>query len=260
LFVLYTCILAAHLYGVSQLVKSGSYHTLVRFTTLGFVLLYFATFFYMIHYSVYADNGIGSPGLEGFALFLTMLSQLVFMFLCILISKGWTITTNHLAQSLAIKSVMLVLLVLYIALFIWDYVGRDPASTIYFWDSPVGYIIVVVRVGIMVWFMWSILETYRMEEEALKRKFYVIFGSLAAWWFALLPFFVLVALGISDWNRFRTVSGITLFIDSVGLVVLVGLFWPTRIENFFTVHPTPLKATMLGGKTADTAAGNYDSL
>lgn len=33
---------------------------------------------------------------------------------------------------------MVVVLIFYIALFAWDYAGRDPASTMYFYDSAVG--------------------------------------------------------------------------------------------------------------------------
>lgn len=79
-----------------------------------------------------------------------MMSQLVFMFFCLLIAKGWTITTSHLDQAIVLQGrfeialhlrkqvSMVVMIILYLSLFIWDFVGRDPASTIYFWDSAVG--------------------------------------------------------------------------------------------------------------------------
>jgi len=258
-FVFYASLLIAHVYGVLALVKSGAYHTLVRLITLGVSFLFLSCMSFMIHYCVFSDNGVGSPGIEGVGLALTMMAQLMFMFLCILISKGWTITTNHLGQALAVKATMLAMCVLYLALFIWDYVGRDPASTIYFYDSAVGYIIIVVRVGIMVWFCWSIVETYKIEEDSQKKRFYLIFGSLAVTWFLMLPFFVLVALGLDDWVRYKAVTGICLVIDAFAFVTMVALFWPTRIETFFTVRPTPLQATMLH-KNADTAQGNYETL
>jgi len=158
-----------------------------------------------------------------------------------------------------VKGAILAMFILYLALFIWDYVGRDPASVVYFFDSAVGYIIIVVRLGLLGWFCWSLVETYKMEEDPAKRRFYLIFGGLAAAWFVFLPFFVLVALGMPDYNRYKGVTGISLAIDSFGLVSMVFLFWPSRIESFFTVRPTPLQATMLH-KNANTAEGNYDTL
>jgi len=209
---------------------------------------------------MFAKDGIGSPGLEGVGLVLTMLSQLMFMFLCILISKGWTITTNHLGQPLLVKGTILIMFILYLALFIWDYVGRDPASTIYFFDSIVGYLIISVRIGILIWFCWSIVDTYQMEDDPGKRRFYITFGMLALCWFLMLPFFVLVALGLDDWVRYRVVTGITLVIDAFGLVSMVFLFWPTRIEDYFTVRTTPFQSKLLGNKNEGTAEGNYDTL
>lgn len=44
---------------------------------------------------------------------------------------------------------------------------------------------------VLAWFAYSLHQTLLLEEEASKRKFYIIFGGLATLWFLLLPFFVL---------------------------------------------------------------------
>jgi len=182
------------------------------------------------------------------------------MFVCILIAKGWTITTNHLDQPNIIKGIMILILVLYVALFIYDYVGRDPASTMYFYDSAVGYLVIILRVAIMIWFMYSIRQTYSLEDNVSKNRFYLAFGSLAAAWFLVLPLLVLIALGIVDYERYRVITGFLLIVDTVAWVSLVILFWHTRVYEYFTVKPTALQSSLVVSKDAESVQGNYDSL
>jgi len=215
----------------------------------------------MIHYSSFASNGIGAPGLEGLGLAFNMLSQLLFMFLCLLISKGLTITVNHLDKSaLAVPVVMAIMLFLYLMLFVSAYAWTDPASTMYFFDSIVGYIIIASRVGIFGWFCWSIFEIFKLEPESEKRKFYLMFGGLASAWFLFLPFIALIALGISEWNRYGVVTGLSLAVDSAAWLAMVILFWPSRIDTYFSVRPAPLQSSIAYGTGSGTAQGNYDTL
>jgi len=259
-FVLFMAVVAVHLYAVWELSQSHSYHMIVKIVTGGVFLQWVSAMCYMIHYSVYSGNGVGNPGVEGIGLALNMMSQLLFMFLCLLISKGLTITVNHLEKSaLAVPVVMGVMMLLYVLLLVSAYAWTDPASTVYFFDSIVGFLIVASRVVIYIWFCYSLWEIFQIEVEIEKKRFYSIFGGLASGWFLFLPFIVLIALGIAEWNRFGVVTGLSLAVDASAWILMVILFWPSRIEKYFAVRPTPLGASMKGGSTS-TAEGNYDSL
>eukprot|EP01126_Amoeba_proteus_P013536 TRINITY_DN15778_c0_g1_i3.p2 TRINITY_DN15778_c0_g1~~TRINITY_DN15778_c0_g1_i3.p2 ORF type:complete len:190 (+),score=28.41 TRINITY_DN15778_c0_g1_i3:1496-2065(+) len=166
---------------------------------------------------------------------LTMLAQLLLMFICILVSKGWTISTPYLSQANLIKLFLVVITGCYVGLIIWDFVLRDPASTLYFYDSPIGIIIVLFRVTLAGWFVWNIFNVLKVEIVPEKRKFYINFALLFSCWFVLLPLMVVIALALRPWYRERTVSGISLAIDAFGFIGLVYLLWPSRVNQYFTV-------------------------
>jgi len=67
-----------------------------------------------------------------------MASQVVLMFQCILIAKGWAITTSYLSEKYIVLVVMGLFVIAYLALFIWDKAAPNPESTLYFYDSIPG--------------------------------------------------------------------------------------------------------------------------
>eukprot|EP01126_Amoeba_proteus_P063949 TRINITY_DN8889_c0_g1_i1.p2 TRINITY_DN8889_c0_g1~~TRINITY_DN8889_c0_g1_i1.p2 ORF type:complete len:203 (-),score=24.68 TRINITY_DN8889_c0_g1_i1:317-925(-) len=165
---------------------------------------------------------------------LTMLAQLFLMFFCILVSKGWTITTPYLTQANLLKLFLVLITGCYLGLILWHFILRDPASTVYFYDSPIGLVIVILRMAMATWFCWNIYYIRKIENDSQKRKFYVYFGLVFFLWFILLPMMVGIALGLPPWYREFTISGISLAIDAFGYVCLVFLFWPGRVNNYFS--------------------------
>ena len=79
--------------------------------------------FIFIHFLAYAGNGVGSPGLRAFGDILDVVSQLSFVVLLIVLSKGWTITKNTLTGRNALLAILAVYGVLYLVLYIWAIAG-----------------------------------------------------------------------------------------------------------------------------------------
>eukprot|EP01126_Amoeba_proteus_P003189 TRINITY_DN11050_c0_g2_i2.p1 TRINITY_DN11050_c0_g2~~TRINITY_DN11050_c0_g2_i2.p1 ORF type:complete len:363 (-),score=47.81 TRINITY_DN11050_c0_g2_i2:146-1234(-) len=233
--VYYLILLVLHVHAVRSLIRTNEYHHMIKLVTAGIVLLFLSSSFFTAHFSVYAKNGEGVVGLEGLALVLAMSAQLLMMMICILVSKGWTISTNVLFQANLIKLLLLLISVCYLFLILWNYIWRDPASTLYFYDSTPGLVIAAFRVLITIWFVLSLNKSRKIETEEKKKRFYLNFGLIFSFWFLILPFLVLVAFGIESWYRRRTVDGISLGIDCFGFSCLVFLFWPSRISEYFNV-------------------------
>jgi len=197
----------------------------------------------MIHYVVFLKNGMGTPGLKELGELLTMGAQLLLMFICVLISKGWVITTSVLTDKNMIMVTMGFVLLSYLALFIWDNAGRDPASTLYFFDSIPGLFVVILRIGVTAWFLWCLRSTISFEVLPDKRRFYTIFGFCFTVWFLLLPAIVGFALLLEPWYRFRTVRGLTLCADALAYMAFTVLLWPSRAALYFNIKPSPLLLT-----------------
>jgi len=164
-----------------------SLHPLIRVLTATVAMQLLSTMSSMIHYLNYGTNGVGLPALRGFGDLTAMLCQVMMMFMCILVSKGWTITTNYLTDKVAILVVTLLYFISHLSLFIWDYVGRDPADTLYFYDSWPGLVVILLRIALTAWFLYSLSMTVQLESVTEKRTFYLYFGGSYTLWFLLLP-------------------------------------------------------------------------
>jgi len=236
-FLFFVIGVSAHLYGVWQFHKSNSFHPLIRLLTSSILMEFVSIMCYFIHYAIYADNGVGAPGLKGLAEILHMAAVLLLMLLLLLIAKGWAITSNYLTDKNFLVVVISLFLLAYIALFIWDNVGRDPASTIYFYDSVPGIIVICLRVVTLVWFLWYLWKTYQLETLPEKRKFYIYFGVVYVIWFVALPIIVIIAAALSPWVREKIVTGLTLSINSLAFLALGFLLWPSRASEYFSIKP-----------------------
>jgi hypothetical protein len=252
--VFYIILIAVHAFGVFQQMRSESWHPIIRVLGVAILLSTLSSLAEMIHYSIYANNGIGAPGLLGVGDLLNMFAEVVLMFLCILIAKGWAITTSYLSEKNIILIVNALLVLAYLALFIWARVGTDPASTMYFYDSIPGIIVLVIRVGVLGWFVWSLRNTIRLESLPEKRMFYIVYGATYAFWFLALPVVVLVAFFLSPTIRFRLIEGLSISIDFLGLAALAFLLWPSRASKYFVIKASPQLLSVKEGGYGSTSS------
>jgi len=234
----YIALVGLHLYGSWQLFRVEAYHPLVKILTASVFTQAFANFLQVVHTSIYVGNGIGAPAIAAIGELLTMTSQLFLMFLCILIAKGWAITTNYLSQKNIILIVMSLFVIGFLILFIWSNFGIDPALTIYFYESPPGIIVLILRCLLVIWFLYCLRDTLRLENLPERRQFYMVFSIAYSVWFIALPLVVLILSFVDPWVRYRIVRILSLSIDYVGLGALAFLLWPSRAQNYFTIRST----------------------
>jgi len=228
-----------HFRGVYVLMRNNTYHPIVRILTVTLLLQTFSLLFSFIHYAVFGSNGVGAPGLLGLGEILDMASQLTFLMLLVLLSTGWAITRNEIRYKGLLLVILGVCLILYVSMFIWQNVGLDAASITYVYETAPGIIILCLRIMILTWFLFCIRGSYLDESHPNKRKFYFIFGIIYTIWFVLLPFVVIIAsLDKADWNKYRTVQGMYLTLNTLGFGIMIFLFWPSRAAEYFQMAKT----------------------
>jgi hypothetical protein len=225
----------AHGYTVWSFMQTHSYHLLVRLFTFCIATEALSIFCLFIHYAAYSSNGKGVPFFHGLGDFLDIIAQIAFILLVILIAKGWCISKTVIDDRFIVLIGLGVLSVLYLAMFIWVHAGLDPASSLYVYQTAPGIIIIIARAICMLWFVWSIRNTYLEENNAAKRKFYIWFGVSYLVWFLVLPFITSIAAGLDPWVRQKTVMIMYVTFNTVFLVVLGVLLWPTRASEYFQI-------------------------
>jgi len=191
----------------------------------------------VLHYYVYSLNGKGVPALLVLANLVDIPHQVIFMGLVLLISKGWTISTMHVAPRRLLNAVLFLLSVAYVALFLWGTLGEDPASVLYIYESAPGYIIIALRLLILFYFGFNIRKSYICESrhQKTKKQFYLIFGVGYAVWFIAMPLTVLFAHYAHSWVRQRSVTILTLCIDLCSYAGFAVLFRPFRANKFVAI-------------------------
>eukprot|EP01120_Amphizonella_sp_Union-15-10_P015216 TRINITY_DN7768_c0_g1_i1.p1 TRINITY_DN7768_c0_g1~~TRINITY_DN7768_c0_g1_i1.p1 ORF type:complete len:440 (-),score=49.66 TRINITY_DN7768_c0_g1_i1:97-1416(-) len=196
-----------------------------------------SNFFLVIHYGSYSTNGIGAPHLSGFGELLDMITSIALMLLLILIAKGWIVT--DLRGKHLIVAAFVSLTLSYFAVFIWDHVTRDPASTVYFYNSVAGIVVIVIRCIIFAWFILCLYQSFRSGTTGGMKSvmdfgkiFFLVFGTVFGIWFLVLPFIAAVVSGVEPWNRLKIATSVLLTFKTIALLFLGLMLWPSIIKLY----------------------------
>lgn len=228
----------------------------MRILTSAIALELLSDFCMMIHYAVYKNDGLGVSGMHALGQLFNMGAELMLIFMLILISKGWAITSNYLPDRNPILISIAVLFISYMILFIWDKAGRDPASTLYFYESVPGVFLLVFRVLAFGWLGWSLRTTLTLETLPEKRRFYAAYGIASTAWFLLLPLFVIIITGVPAWYREKTIEALASTLNFVAVATFAFLLWPSRAADYFTIKPTNTLISEEGEPTTYGSSGN----
>jgi len=258
-FLLFILVGACHGVGVFFLYRKGVAHPIVLILAGVILLIVLSLFFVTIHWGVYGNNGIGANGCRVFGQLLMGLANIVFAVLLIAIASGWAITYHDLPRKMVILVIGAVYLVVYLILFIvMSATGQTAASTqfVYAQGALLGFVVIYILVcwvGIWAYFAYCLYMTYREEAQYDKRLFYLIFGIGCTAWFILPALFNFISMAIAEWYRPRVVDAFQLTATFIGVVALVVLLWPSRVEKYFRISSTADVGTVPEGAPAESA-------
>jgi len=240
-FIFFLLVGVAHGAAVFFLFRKGVAHPIVLILAGVILLIILSLFFVVIHWGVYYSNGVGANGCRVFGQLLMGLANIVFAVLLIAIASGWAITYHDLPRKVVIFVIGGIYLVVYLILFIiMCATGQSAASTqfVYAEGALLGFVIVYILVcwiGIWAYFAYCLYMTWREEAQFDKRLFYLVFGIGCTAWFILPAVFNFISMGIAEWYRPRVVDAFQLTITFIGVVALVILLWPSRVEKYFRI-------------------------
>lgn len=218
-------------------------HPVVALLSLavGFELASLALF--SLHWLVYSGNGIGLVDALTFGQFFSVTSLLLLTVLLMLLAKGWTISTEVLENRAEVALPMVALTIGYLILEAWGSIMRDQANTLFIFDTAAGWLIVLVHVGLFLWFTWRTQQTYDAESDPEKKQFYERFRIVFGAWFLALPVIVVsAAMFLEPYQRLYHVAFLHLLAKTFGCFALAYLMWPTRAHAYFKISVNPIRA------------------
>ena len=175
-------------------------------------------------------------------------SQLGLALLVLLVAKGWTITSNEIRGRRTLFCFIGAMIIATCLLYAWAAVDWDPASTYYIYESFPGILVILLRLIMFMWFLRSLLETYRLETMKERKLLYKIVAGLYSLWFLSLPLIVLAAYLLDPWYRSKVVRTMSYSAHAIALLCFGILFWPSRAEKYFNVNGGIQDDNRVGGR------------
>lgn len=240
--------------GFAWIVAAAAVDKLQKRVPIIFLISSFAEmlglFLLMVHFSVYAWNGVGIIQLDYTYLYLDMFSQMAFMVTIFLLVKGWPASLTSVTLSQIIGFNLFTLNILsYILLFTWYTAGWDHISTLYLYDSIAGYIIIAIRAATFVWCEYELYRTLKLEKEDAKKMFYMVLAGFIAFWFLYLPINVLVSHLLQAWVRAKTIYAVIFTLNTISFLFPLGMFWPIKRNPWFSMIDISGKGEAYNSKT-----------
>ena len=133
-------------------------------------------------------------------------------------------------------------------LYAWAAVDWDPAYRYYIYESFPGILVILLRLIMFMWFLRSLLETYRLETMKERKLLYKIVAGLYSLWFLSLPLIVLAAYLLDPWYRSKVVRTMSYSAHAIALLCFGILFWPSRAEKYFNVNGGIQDDNRVGGR------------
>nr|CAD7434144.1 unnamed protein product [Timema monikensis] len=227
-FLCYVVLVPLQLYAATR-----QKHPVTRLFTASLLLEFLALCFILIHVLKFAFDGVGVGGMAVAGDILDILSRTTFMLLLLLLAKGWAVTRMELTYKPLVFAIWFLYGVVHILLYVWNMTEVDIVDDIDEYQTWPGWLIIVFRTLIMVWFLYELRNTMMYEHNTQKLNFFLHFGASALVWFIYLPIIALIALQVSALWRFKLLLGITYSADCLAYCVMTHLLWPARSEQYF---------------------------
>jgi hypothetical protein len=232
--------LVVNIYSSVALARRGAFHPIVRLFTATLVLFELSLITQFVHHANYANNGIGLPGLEGFGLFLDLVSDIVFMLLLVLLAQGWAVSRQGIEHRALMLGGSLLFLVLDIVLMFCMYFAVNPASTQFIFVTPPGILLLVLRVAILCAFIVLIVRSTMSETDGDKKKFYMVLGIVYTIYFVSLPVIALISAAIPVWISYKITMWFYTFIKTGAYGAMLVLLLPNMAEKYFAISQPSL--------------------
>ncbi|XP_065644478.1 transmembrane protein 145 isoform X4 [Hydra vulgaris] len=193
--------------------------------------------FNVSYYTGYGFSGKPQEGLQNFARGMHCVGDLIFVVLCILLGKGFTVTRGKISSLGQVKLSVFTTLyaITYIVLFIYQTKSFDPGYVLYLYESPAGVGVCMLRVIAWVWFCYGIY--FSLKNYPHKRLFYYPFWLFYTLWFLSGPLVVLLASYVFEpYMRAQVMNAVDRTIAFMASVFFLVLTRPSQANTNFPYH------------------------
>ncbi|KAK4037190.1 hypothetical protein OUZ56_029230 [Daphnia magna] len=208
-------------------------HPVTKLFTVGLIFSLCGVLLNMFHCLKFAFDGKGVEIAAIIGGVLDICSQTLLMLLLLLLAKGWAITRKELKNITLLFSVWALYGLVHVLLYVWDLTELDVIDDIDAYQTWPGWLMLILRIGIMAWFLFCLRATMAFEHQKSKLEFFLHFGAASLVWFIYLPIVALIALQVPVLWRTKLLLGIVYSANFLAYAVMAHLLWPTRSQQYF---------------------------
>merc|ERR1719343_1720313 len=135
---------------------AGAVHPVIWTLSVGMIIQYVAQVFHTIHLLRYRYDGSGVKALEVLSEILFMMSQVTQTSLLILIALGYTLLQSRIGELDLMIPMCFMVGVIHIMLVGFGKIKDDASYKYHENEGVVGWILLVMRVLLYLWFLWAV--------------------------------------------------------------------------------------------------------
>lgn len=205
-------------------------HPVIWTLTIAMVVQYIAQLFHTIHMVVYFSDGRGMKAMHVLSEILFMLAQVLQTSLLILIGLGYTLLQSHIGELDLMIPMCFMIAVIHIMLVGFGKIKDDAAYKYHENEGVIGWLLLVLRLLLYIWFLWAVTSTAK--EGGMKLKTFLIqFRAAGSLYFLAFPVFFLIVRNLQPHSQHFFMATSLLVMQLCSNVWLTLLFL-TRGEYF----------------------------
>lgn len=214
----------------------------------------------LTHWSIYSNNGVGTPPTQQTAIFLWHGAELLLILLLVLLAKGWTIVRRKISANGRVRIALYMTCLTWttVSLELWKLHVFNRATSAYYYESPPGVVLVALRAVMCVWFWYASSTTKRNYKN--KVGFYRKFNLVFTFWLVAKPALIIVAVFLDDNERAVVVLIAELSLMFLAHASLAFMYYPdARCNKSFPFHANSSVDLGISAAFMPGAEGEYES-
>lgn len=185
---------------------------------------FLALLFEILHLWIYESNG------KGFFLFnllnqiFDITSQFLITVIFILVAWGWTINYINLEEFEFFVPLLAFIGILHVLVVGLSRLTDDEFSKNHDYEGFAGYIIIIMRIGLYIYFKMGIVDSYKKARFKIK-TFVIQFGVLGTVYFLCFPILIFITSSfVAIYVRHKVIMLGTLLLESIVIIILTRMF------------------------------------
>ena len=230
----------------NQLLTANKLHVTVSILFNSVLVQFFALCFSLGHWQHFALTGTVVPGTRTVGSVLSIVSELLIVYILIFLGKGWSLIRYKISSAGRVKIAALMTFTVFweLAVQAWKADGIDAARVLYIYSTGPGLMIIWIRVFTAFWFAYCCWTTMKSFDN--KKHFYRKFLVFGFTWMLLKPIMAFICNAqVADTHREKYMVGWeTAILFAVQLTMLLMYMPNQKFNRGFPFHK--VSSAMLG--------------